>query len=190
MLGIGTLWGITIPLSKIAVSTGYQPFGLIFWQVAISVLVLGAVLLWRGWRPKISRELLFYFSVIAISGTILPNGTSYWAQQHLPAGVMSISIATVPMFTLIIALVLRLEQFSLVRLTGILVAFVAMVLIAAPESSLPDSSKAIFILVALVFLGRFITKELDAFVEVFAAGTSFFLPNGDPFLFSEINLDF
>ena len=150
MLGIGTFWGATIPLSKIAVSTGYQPFGLIFWQVLIGVLVLGAVLLWRGWRPRFSRELFFYFSAIAICGTIVPNGTSYWAQQHLPAGVMAIMIATVPMFTLTIALFLRLESFSITRLLGILIAFVAMVLIAAPESSLPDPSKAIFILVALI----------------------------------------
>ena len=52
MLTIGTFWGGTIPLSKVAVSTGYQPFGLILWQLVIGVLVLGSGLLWRGWRQK------------------------------------------------------------------------------------------------------------------------------------------
>ncbi len=150
MLTIGLLWGGTIPLSKIAVSTGHQPFGLIFWQLVISVLLLGLVLVFRGWRPVINRELLFYFSVIAICGTLLPNGTSYLAQQHLPAGVMSIGIATVPMFTFALALIVRIEAFDLQRVFGIVVAFIAMVMIALPESSLPDPSKAIFVLVALV----------------------------------------
>ena len=150
MLTIGTFWGGTIPLSKVAVSTGYQPFGLILWQLVIGVLVLGSVLLWRGWRPHFNVELLLYYTVIAVCGTLFPNSTSYLAQQHLPAGVMSITIATVPMFTFAFALLLRIEGYSSKRMLGILVAFVAMVLIAVPDSSLPDPSKAIFILVALV----------------------------------------
>ncbi|MEM9279940.1 MAG: DMT family transporter [Pseudomonadota bacterium] len=150
MLLIGTLWGGTIPLSKISVSTGHQPFGLIFWQLVIGVILLGLVLLFRGWRPRLNRELLFYFLVIAVCGTLLPNGTSYLAQQHLPAGVMAIAIATVPMFAFALALSVRLERFDIRRMFGILVAFFAMLLIAAPETSLPDSSKAVFVLVALV----------------------------------------
>lgn len=33
IMGIG--WGATIPLTKVAVSEGYQEFGLIFWQQII-----------------------------------------------------------------------------------------------------------------------------------------------------------
>ena len=150
MLVIGTFWGATIPLSKIAVSSGHQPFGLIFWQLMIAVIVLGSVLLWRGQRLRLNWELLIYFSVIAITGTLFPNGTSYLAQQHLPAGVMAIAIATVPMFTFALALSVRLERFDIKRMFGILIAFAAMVMIVAPDTSLPDSSKAVYVLVALV----------------------------------------
>ena len=150
MLAIGLFWGGTIPLSKVAVSSGHQPFGLIFWQLVISVLVLGVVLVHRRWRPRLNGELLIYFLIIAVCGTLLPNGTSYLAQQHVPAGVMAIAIATVPMFALVLALGLRIEKFSWTRVSGVLIAFIAMVIIAAPESSLPDPEKAIFVLVALI----------------------------------------
>ena len=150
MLSIGLLWGLTIPLSKIAVSTGHQPFGLIFWQTVIGVIVLGGVQLLRGWRPKITPRLLLFFTVISFSGTLIPNSTSYLAQQHLPAGVMAIVIATVPMFSLALAILARIETPSIVRASGIILGFSAMVLIAVPDTSLPDSSKAIFVLVALV----------------------------------------
>ena len=63
---------------------------------------------------------------------------------------MSIAIATVPMFTFAFALIARLERFEVKRIAGILIAFIAMIMIAAPESSLPDPSKAIFLLVALI----------------------------------------
>ncbi len=150
MLVIGITWGSTIPLSKIAVSCGHQPFGLIFWQLLIGIVFLGVALIWRGWRPTLRPELMLYFLVISICGTIVPNGTSYLAQQHLPAGVMAIAIATVPMFTFALALSVRIESFDARRMLGIMIAFLAMVMIAAPESSLPDPGKTIFVIVALV----------------------------------------
>jgi len=150
MLLIGVLWGGTLPLSQIAVSTGYKPFGLIFWQVVLGVILLGVVLLMRGWRPSFTRERMVFYLAIAFMGTIIPNGFSYLAFAQLPAGVMSIIIATVPMFALMIALAMRVEGFSLQRVTGVLIGFSAMALIAAPETSLPDPEKAIFVLVALI----------------------------------------
>lgn len=150
MLTVGLLWGLTIPLSKIAVSTGHQPFGLIFWQLVIGVLVLGVVQLARGWRPNLSRGLIGFFTVIAFSGTLIPNSTSYLAQQHLPAGVMAIVIATVPMFSLAFAVSLRIEPASWVRLGGIIAGFAGMAMIALPQSSLPEPDKVVFLLVALV----------------------------------------
>ena len=150
MLIIGVFWGATIPLTKIAVSTGYQPLGLIVWQLIIGIVILGPFLLAKGWRPRLTREKLVFYGLLSIFGTLLPNGFSYVASAQLPAGVMAIAIATVPMFTLAMALGLRLEQFSSKRVLGVMIGFVAMVMIAAPQSSLPDPSKAIFVLVALI----------------------------------------
>ena len=48
LIGIG--WGSTQPLGKIAASTGHPPFGLIFWQLVVCILVLGALTLARGKR--------------------------------------------------------------------------------------------------------------------------------------------
>lgn len=150
MILIGLLWGLTIPLTKIAVSTGHQPFGLIFWQTAIGVILLGSFQLMRGWRPKFTVPVMVFFTVISFSGTLIPNFTSYLAQQHLPAGVMAIVIAMVPMFSLSFAILAKIETPSIIRFSGIVLGFVAMVLIAIPETSLPDPSKAIFVLIALI----------------------------------------
>jgi drug/metabolite transporter (DMT)-like permease len=150
MLSIGTFWGSTIPLAKVAVSTGYQPLGLIFWQLVIGVLFLGLFLIFRGWRPRLNREKLFFYLLLSIFGTLLPNSFSYLAAAQLPAGVMAIAIATVPMWGLVMALGIGLEKFSALRVFGVLIGFIAMVMIAAPQTSLPDPEKAVFVLVALI----------------------------------------
>ena len=150
MRAVGFFWGLTIPLSKIAVSTGHQPFGLIFWQLVIGVIVLGLVEIFRGWRVRLDADLIVFYTVIAFCGTLIPNATSYLAQQYLPAGVMAIVIATVPMFTLCLAVLIKIEAPSWIRSIGILLGFVAMVMIAFPETSLPESDLSIYVLVALV----------------------------------------
>lgn len=150
MLIIGVFWGATIPLTKVAVSSGHQPLGLIVWQLVIGVLVLGGFLLFQGWRPKLNREKIIFYLLLSVFGTLLPNGFSYVASAQLPAGVMAIAIATVPMFTLVMALGIRLEKFSWKRVFGVMIGFAAMVMIAAPQTSLPDPTKAIFVLVAII----------------------------------------
>ena len=39
---MGAGWGVTQPLSKIAVSTGYRHLGLIFWQLAPGAIAMAA----------------------------------------------------------------------------------------------------------------------------------------------------
>ncbi len=150
MLIIGIFWGGTIPLMKVAVSTGYQPLGLIVWQLIIGIIILGVFLIVQGWRPRLTREKLIFYGLLSIFGTLLPNGFSYVAAAQLPGGVMAIAIATVPMFTLMMALGVGLEKFSMMRVLGVMIGFSAMVMIAVPQTSLPDPTKAIFVLVALI----------------------------------------
>ena len=60
LLVIGTVWGATIPLTKLAVSTGHGPLGLIFWQMLISALVLGAIALVRRTSLGVTRQHLIF----------------------------------------------------------------------------------------------------------------------------------
>ncbi|WP_294614424.1 EamA family transporter, partial [uncultured Roseovarius sp.] len=73
LIAIGAGWGLSVALAKIAVSTGHQPFGLIFWQLVISVLVLGAVTLARGRRLELGRAYWRLFAMVALFGAVLPD---------------------------------------------------------------------------------------------------------------------
>ena len=110
ILGVG--WGSTQSLGKIATSTGHQPFGLIFWQLVIGAFVLGAVSLVRGRGMVFSRPAFVFYLVIAVIGTLIPNATFYASVVHLPAGIMSILISTVPLLAFPMALALGLDRFN------------------------------------------------------------------------------
>lgn len=150
LCAIGAAWGMTQPMAKIAVSQGYQHFGLIFWQMAIGAMLLGAVNLARRKTLPLTRTSIGFYALIALIGTVLPNSASYQAAAHLPSGVMSIVLSLVPMMAFPIALGLGLDRFSLARLLGLALGLCGVALIALPQASLPDQAMVLWIPVALI----------------------------------------
>jgi drug/metabolite transporter (DMT)-like permease len=149
LLTCGTAWGTTQSFSKIAVSTGHGPFALIFWQLVIGALILAPLAVAAGLRP-VGRRQVRWAVMIALIGTILPNTAFYISVARLPAGVMSILIATVPLIAFPLAIALGMDRFSVLRLGGLLCGIAGVALIALPEASLPDAAMAAFIPFALI----------------------------------------
>lgn len=148
VLGVG--WGSTQSLGKIAASGGAGHFLLIFWQLVIGVLVLGALLLVRGRRLRLTRPALRFAVVIAVIGTIIPNSTFYMAVRHLPAGIMSILISMVPLLAFPIALALGMDRFSARRFLGILCGLAGVALIAQPGAGAEQTLPVLWIAVAVI----------------------------------------
>ena len=148
LIGIG--WGSTQPLGKIAASTGHPPFGLIFWQLIVCVLVLGALTFGRGKRLPLHRRAIEFYVVVAFLGTLIPNYTFYVSVARLPAGIMSILISTIPLIAFPIALALKTDKFSTRRMIGILLGLSGVLMIAVPQASLPDRTMVAFLPIAMI----------------------------------------
>jgi drug/metabolite transporter (DMT)-like permease len=146
LIATGLAWGSTQTLGKIAVSTGHGPFGLIFWQMAIGALVLAPF----AGRFSVGRRQMAFAVLIAVIGTLIPNTTFYISVERLPAGIMSILIATVPILAFPLALALGMDRASPARVTGLLCGLAGVALIALPEASLPSAAMVAFIPLALI----------------------------------------
>jgi drug/metabolite transporter (DMT)-like permease len=211
LLLLGTGWGLTQPLIKITVTAGYQPFGLIFWQMLIGAALLG-LLRWRQLRRvPLTWRTLGVWLMIATIGSLIPSSTSYTAAFHLPAGIMSIVIATIPMMAFPIALALGNDRFSGRRLAGLMLGLIGVGFIAFPEASLPERAMIAFLPLALVapfcyacegnIVAKWGTAGLDPFAVLFGAsliGTlislplaigsgQFFIPQA-PFILADITM--
>lgn len=176
---MGATWGAVFPITKIAVSTGYKAYGILVWQAVIGIVLSGAITLIRGRKLTFRREHLGLFIGISILGSVAPNYFSYTASAELPAGIISIVIALVPLFSMPIALALGFEKPSMVRFLGAACGAAAIFLLIGPEASLPDPSKLGFLFLALfapLFYGaegNFMTwygaRGLDAMQILFGA---------------------
>jgi drug/metabolite transporter (DMT)-like permease len=171
LIVIGVAWGATMPLSKMVVNAGYRHFGIIFWQQVVCTAILFVWLALRRRPLPLKLPALLRYLFIALFGTMLPNAGSYIAQERLPAGLVSICFALIPMLALPLAIATRLERPEPLRMLGILAGLTGVLLIALPEASLPDRSALAFLPFALgaalcyaieaTGLGKLGTAELD-----------------------------
>ena len=136
ILSAGLLWGSTFSLTLIATSEGVHPLSLAAWQMLLTALMFLAICLW-------SRQRLFDFAHLRHYSIIA-------AAPQLSAGILSITISTVPLFTYALMLLLRFEAAAFKRLLGILLGMIAILLLVLPDQGLSSDDASLWILLVLL----------------------------------------
>lgn len=178
LIVFGAGWGFTIPLSKIAVSGDYRHLGVIVWQLAVGVLLLGGWIVQRRDWFLLTWERFVLFAVVALVGTVIPNVASYEAARFLPAGWMSVLLSLVPMIAFPMALLLGTDSFSWARLLGLLLGLLGVCLLLLPALE-HNSAAVLWVVIALIapvmygievnFVARFGLAGLNAVQVLFGA---------------------
>jgi drug/metabolite transporter (DMT)-like permease len=144
---IGLAWGFMYTLIKIGVTGKITPIGYLFWfSFGCGAVLFAMCAVRRNW-PRMSRVHLRYYFTTGAVRLAVANTIFYSAQKHLPIGVMAVIMTTTPMFTYALSLASRLERFVWIRFAGILMGLAGVLLIVAPNSSLPDPSLVWWVLV-------------------------------------------
>jgi len=147
ILGLG--WGLSFTLGKIAITAGGTPLGLTFWQSLFSGLILLAYVFLRHGKIIIPKIMFLPIIIITFLSVVIPNIIFYACIEHLDAGVLSISVSVIPLFTYLIAMGLRMDRFKIRRVLGLVTGFCALLILILPENSLPDKRDIPWVLLAL-----------------------------------------
>lgn len=147
---LGSMWGLSFSLSKLAVMGGVHPIAYAWLQsTGAAVFLLIVCRLWRIAIPFSRAHVTLYFAN-GLIGLVLPNINIVATAQHLPAGILSTLVTTVPVITYVMVLALRIEAFRFTRAIGIGLGFLGVLFIIGPEDGLPDRSMVPWVLLALV----------------------------------------
>lgn len=147
---IGTTWGMMFSFARMAVELGASPMGLTFWQAFGGGLVLLIFCLIRRKSPIFKRQYLKHYIVIALAGTAIPGTLFFYAAAHVPAGILAITIALVPMITYVVTWSLRIDAFQARRFSGIFLGFCAILLLSVPDTSLPGPGMVKWVMICLI----------------------------------------
>ena len=150
LLFMGTTWGLSFSLGKIAVEEGIGAFGVSTIQSLLSGMILLAITLVRGKELRVLLQYWRFILLIALLGAAVPSVIFYTAAPYVQAGILAITVALIPMMTYSASIPLKIERFSMRRFSGLLFGVGSILLIALPENSLPDRSAVPWIILACI----------------------------------------
>lgn len=132
-LALAFSWATAFPWIKIALEDGSGPLTIVAIRLSI-----GAAIVWL-WRLVLTRKAGFSrahlkpFLVMAVVGNILPFSLITFGQQDVPSNMTSLLVATVPLFTLLMAhFALKDEQMTLLKAAGVVLAVAGVGVLVLP----------------------------------------------------------
>jgi len=171
IIAAGVIWGGVFSLVLLAASEGAHPLGISIWQVVITALLF--VVYRAAVKKTIFRRVnLVHYTVLAVVGLCFPTLSYYYAASHLTAGILSISISAIPVFSYMIMLGMKLERVVIRRVCGIIFGMIAILLLVVPDQGLASDDANLWILLAVfcafsyAIEGVYIEHKVNPKVEV------------------------
>jgi drug/metabolite transporter (DMT)-like permease len=149
ILTAGVVWGSTFSLAMIATADGTHPMALTTWHVILAALLFSIICLVSK-VPVFNFRRLPVYILIAAMGLVIPDLLYYFAAPHLNAGILSITVSTVPLFTYAIMWTMRFEALILKRTLGIVLGMIAILLLVLPDQGLGSTHANYWILAVVV----------------------------------------
>jgi drug/metabolite transporter (DMT)-like permease len=149
LLFMGIAWGLAVSLSKVASTGGGHPVGLALWQVCVSGTLMLVVSLAVSGRPVLRRDVLRFGLICGATGVAFPAMALFWSALYLPAGVVAIAFASMPLFTYLLSVICGVERGERQRLLGVVIGLGAMALLILPEEALPGPGLAPWVMLVL-----------------------------------------
>jgi len=140
LLVLGSIWGLTPSLAKLAMAAGVPGLGYGFWAALGSASLLAAICFAKRIPIPLGWLHLRYYAGAGLTGFALANFVAYTALPHIPAGFFALLMPLVPMLTVTGAALLGQERLNRHNLVGTALGFAGVALAMAPGAALPDSS--------------------------------------------------
>lgn len=135
LLFLGGAWGSSFMFIKIGIET-IPPIALAGTRTAVGALALGLVAL--ALRRRFPRgRIWIWFLLIGLSGNALPFSLIGWGERNMDSAPAAILMASVPIFTLLLAHYLAEDdRMSRAKLAGIVLGFAGVFVLIGPRAVL------------------------------------------------------
>ena len=138
LLLLGLLWGSGYTIARYCMTHGVYPLGYAFWQVLGPMLIL-MVLVYACKIPFSFKPLyLRYYFACGLLAIVIPNTIMYFAAAHIPSGILTVLINTVPILTFPLSIFFALDIFTIKRLWVVLLGILGIFLTIFSNLSLPS----------------------------------------------------
>ena len=106
---LGVFWGLSFSLARMSTETGLHPLAINYWTCLISAVMLILYCLIGKQPLPLQKNFILLYVICGILGSVVPGTLYFYAASHVSAGVLSITIATVPLATFVGAAIFKIE---------------------------------------------------------------------------------
>ncbi|MDP6708314.1 MAG: HD domain-containing phosphohydrolase [Alphaproteobacteria bacterium] len=142
--------GASFSIAKFALGHGAPASGYAFWQAAGSGLVILAVCLLRRARFWLSFQAMGFYLMTGLVCLALPNVVMFLVLRQIPAGIMAVTVALMPLLTYGLTLSVGIESFDRRRVGGIVAGLAGVFLILLPRAGLPAPEMVPWVVLAIL----------------------------------------
>ncbi|MEM7198055.1 MAG: DMT family transporter [Pseudomonadota bacterium] len=152
VLSLSIVWGGSYLFAEIALQA-LPPLLIVWLRVGIAALILWGImavaknysaLTWQQWRD---------LAIMSFLNNVVPFSGIVWAQTLLTGALASIYVASMPIFTVILAILFRAETPRVLRILGAIIGFVGVAILMQGDLSLnqPLWPQALLLLAAFSY---------------------------------------
>lgn len=149
LLLVGTIFGLAVPMSKIAVEIEAHPFGLSLWINGISAVICLSISIFRKTLPSPNWYLLRTLFLWGLIGNAGSEVLLFWSAQRLPASTIAILIVCEGLMVFAYAIVTKQEATTLRRFVGLITGLVGIVVLITTYEGSTTNSSLIWMAIAL-----------------------------------------
>jgi len=134
LAALALMWGAAFLLIKIAVAT-VPPFTIVVGRLVIATILMMAYLVFLDDQLPLTLETWTWFALMGLFGNVIPFALIGWGEIRIDSGLAAILVATVPLFTAVLAhFFTDDEPLSLRRLGGTCLGLVGVVVLMGWEA--------------------------------------------------------
>jgi drug/metabolite transporter (DMT)-like permease len=150
LLLVSLFWGGSFLFLRLLVLEGLEPLQIVSLRMMFAAIFIAPFFLLK-FKKYSFFDHGFSFLLIGLLNTALPFTLFAYASVNLGAGSLSVLQAIVPILTALILFSLYRDEFSIMKLVGVLVGFSGLFLLAGPSGELDLFSSILCVIASLSY---------------------------------------
>jgi drug/metabolite transporter (DMT)-like permease len=133
LLLLGAIWGSSYLFIKVGIGS-VPPLTFVTGRLLFGALIMWVLLRILGYPVPRSRKLWSAYAVMGLLSGAVPYSLITWGEQYIPSGLAALLQATMPIFTVVLAHFLAVdERMTLVKALGVVVGFIGVGVLMYPD---------------------------------------------------------
>ena len=176
LLFLGAIWGLVVPVARLASSYDTSAFGMAFWTNLIGCIVCVSLAAARGKLPRLGDIPWSYFATWAVLGTLVSESLLFFVTGKVAASTVATILVLEGFFVFAFAALVRIEEPTVRRLAGLALGMAGVLVVLLDNSPLAaGGGDYVWILLALVipasyaFEGVFLATKRPETIDFLAS---------------------